>query len=98
MNAAIQRFETVAAALSPPAAPESALLEGCPTVEQVMSRVQASGIAPDRYLAYADRRWGPGWKLNPHGRARAWSEPDRYRNDVQGYLDKIDSELRQVSS
>ena len=35
------------------------------------------------------RRWGRGWKINPHGRARAWDELERYSNDPQGYLDKI---------
>ena len=27
-----------------------------------------------------------------HGRTRAWNELERYRNDPQGYLDKIESE------
>ena len=57
----------------------------------------ASRIAPERYQTYADRRWGRGWKINPHGRARAWDELERYSNDPQGYLDKIESEL-QLSS
>jgi hypothetical protein len=51
----------------------------------------------EQYQAYADRRWGRGWRLNPHGRRRAWDELDRYRNDPQGYLDKIESELHRVS-
>ncbi len=71
--------------------------EGRPTLEQLMSRVQACGIAPERYHAYADRRWGPGWKINPHGRHRAWSELERYGNDPQGYLDKIETELQAAS-
>ena len=73
------------------------LREGHPSLEQLMARVQAYRIAPERYQAYADRRWGRGWKINPHGRARAWDELERYRNDPQGYLDKIESEL-QLSS
>ena len=70
---------------------------GHPTLEQLMARVQSGGIAPDLYQTYADNRWGAGWKINPHGRARAWNELERYRNDPQGYLDKIESELQAAS-
>ena len=31
---------------------------------------------------------------HPQGRARAWSELERYGNDPQGYLDKIESEMQ----
>ena len=68
-----------------------------PTLEQVLAQAQAYGIDPEHYTAYADRRWGGGWKINPQGRGRAWNELDRYRNDPQGYLDKIKSELQVVS-
>ena len=47
--------------------------------------------------AYADRRWGRGWRVNPHGRGRAWDELDRYRNDPAVYLDKIETELSQMA-
>ncbi len=70
------------------------LRDGGPGFEQLMARVQACGIEPDQYQAYADRRWGRGWKINPQGRARAWSELERYGNDPQGYLDKIESEMQ----
>ncbi len=84
------------AALLPPTA-EDLPLAGQPTLEQLLARVQAGGIAPDLYQAYADRRWGTGWKINRHGRARAWNELERYRNDPQGYLDKIETELQAAS-
>ena len=74
----------------------SALREGEPSLELLLAQAQARSIDPARYQAYADRRWGSGWKLNPHGRRRAWDElVERYRNDPQGYRDKIDSELAQ---
>ena len=71
--------------------------DGRPSFEQLMARVQAYGIVPERYQAYADRRWGPGWKINPNGRAQAWNELERYGNDPQGYLDKIESEMQLAS-
>ena len=71
--------------------------DGDLTLEHILARAQAYGIAAEQYQAYADRRWGRGWRLNPHGRRRAWDELDRYRNDPQGYLDKIESELHRVS-
>ncbi len=73
---------------------ESLQRDGHPSFEQLMRRVEAYGIAPERYRTYADRRWGRGWKLNPNGRLQAWNELERYANDPQGYGDKIESELR----
>jgi hypothetical protein len=64
-----------------------------PTLEQLLERVKVMEVPSDRYAAYADRRWGKGWRINPHGRGRAWDEMDRYTNDRQGYLDKIEAEL-----
>jgi hypothetical protein len=55
------------------------------------------GIAGERYMTYADRRWGRGWRLNAHGRARAWDELERYRNDPGGYRDKLETELRSAT-
>lgn len=67
-----------------PSAEEPPLRDGRPTFEQLMARVQAYGIALDRFQAYADRRWGRGWKINQNGRAQAWNELERYGNDPQG--------------
>ncbi|UCV17746.1 recombination directionality factor [Ferribacterium limneticum] len=76
---------------------EPLLQSGHPSFEQLMARVLAYDILPEQYRAYADRRWGPGWKINPHGRAQAWNELGRYGNDPQGYRDKIESEMLLVS-
>jgi len=72
-------------------------LPGQPSLEQLLACAQACGVPPELYTSYADRRWGSGWKINPHGRARAWNEMERYMNDPQGYLDKIESELQAAS-
>ncbi|MCU7370010.1 hypothetical protein PEC18_03780 [Paucibacter sp. O1-1] len=73
---------------------EESTSPGHPTLEQLMARVRAVGLAADSYKTYADRRWGRGWRVNPHGRGRAWDELERYRNDPSGYRDKVESELR----
>lgn len=70
---------------------------GHPTLEQLLVRVRAMGIEAQRYLNYADRRWGRGWRISPHGRGRAWQELERYVNDPAGYLDKIEAELGPVA-
>lgn len=49
--------------------------EGEPTLAKVLAFADRLGIPGAAYGAYADRRWGPGWKLNPHGRRRAWDAP-----------------------
>lgn len=76
---------------------EVAQRPGRPTLEQLLDRAQAMGIPRERYAAYADRRLGRGWRVNPHGRGRAWDELDRYRNDPAGYLDKIEVELNHMA-
>jgi hypothetical protein len=68
-----------------------------PTLDQLLARVRGMGIAGERYMTYADRRWGRGWRLNAHGRARAWDELERYRNDPGGYRDKLETELRSAT-
>ena len=68
--------------------------DGRPSFEQLMTHVQAFGIEPEQFQAYADQRWGRGWKINPHGRAQAMGELARYGNDPQGFRDKIESEMQ----
>ena len=78
-------------------AADSPVRDGHPTLAQLLVRARAIGLDPESYQAYADRRWGKGWRLNAHGRRRAWDELERYRNDPQGYLDKVESELAAAS-
>ena len=94
----VESSHTAADAVDAP--PESAAVAqrpGRPTLEQLLERAQGMGVPRERYAAYADRRWGRGWRINPHGRGRAWDELDRYRNDPAGYLDKIEAELNQMA-
>lgn len=69
---------------------EAPMRPGHPTVEQLLHRVEAMGVDRERFQRYADGRWGRGWKINPHGRGRAWDEVERYAEDPEGYADKID--------
>lgn len=66
---------------------------GHPSLAHVLARAKDLGVEPERFLAYADGRWGAGWRINSHGRARAWEELDRHRNDGQGYADKVEVAL-----
>jgi len=84
------------AAASSQSAPVAAADAELPSAEAVLALAQDYGIATERFENYARRRWGLGWKLNPRGRRRVWEELERYRNDPQGYADKIDTELRQA--
>ncbi|MCL2644151.1 MAG: hypothetical protein FWD51_01670 [Betaproteobacteria bacterium] len=71
----------------PPALPEN------PALDQILSHIEAAGISVERFMRYADSCWGSGWKLNPHGRESVWGEIVRYRNDPEGYADKIDAAI-----
>lgn len=77
--------------------PTSTGQDGEPTLNQLLAKAEGYGIEPSLYGRYADQRWGKGWRLNLRGRRRAWDELDRYKNDPQGYLDKIESELQNAS-
>lgn len=48
-----------------PAPDEPPMRPGDPTLEQLLSRAEAMGLAGPHFLQYADRRWGRGWKINP---------------------------------
>ena len=71
--------------------------EAAASVEQVLAAAGAFGIDATHYETYAARRWGTGWKLNANGRRRALDEIERYRNDPDGLVDKIDVELQACS-
>lgn len=66
---------------------------GAPELGQVLALAQSFGIERERYLAYADGRWGVGWRMSAHGRARVWDELARHRQDAMGYCDKVDVAL-----
>ena len=89
--------EPVARTVEPAVDPdESASRPGQPTLDKLLAKAASYGIAAADYTGYADHRWGAGWKLNPHGRQRAWQEMERHGNDPQGYADKVESALAEA--
>ena len=67
--------------------------QGAPTLEEVSNAAAALGVASERYLQYAAKRWGAGWKVNPNGRRRALDDIESFRDDREGLLTKITAEL-----
>jgi hypothetical protein len=64
-----------------------------PDLEAILEMACSYGIDTEQYEAYANRRWGSGWKLNANGRLRAREEMERYCNDPQGFKDKVLAQL-----
>lgn len=75
--------------------PAPTLKEPCnPDVAQVLAAALALGADAACFEKYAARRWGAGWKHNAAGRRRVLDEIHRYRNDAEGFVDKIDAALQ----
>ncbi len=72
------------------ACPEPALMVGA---EQVLAAADGLGVDAARFERYADRRWGPEWMNSTNGRHQVLDEIERYRNDSEGFADKIDAHL-----
>ena len=68
-----------------------------PDVPKILEIVSSYGLETAQYEAYAKRRWGSGWKLNANGRLRALDELGRYRNDAEGFKDKVLAQLKPTS-
>lgn len=72
------------------ARPDLALTAGA---EQVLAAAAGLGVDAARFESYADRRWGPEWMRSANGRHQVLDEIERYRNDPEGLVDKIDAHL-----
>jgi hypothetical protein len=78
---------------------ERAIVQACPDTvltvgaEQVLAAAAGLGVDTARYERYADRRWGPGWMRSANSRYQVLDEIERYRNDPEGFADKIDAHL-----
>ncbi|RJF99435.1 hypothetical protein [Noviherbaspirillum saxi] len=78
---------------------ERAIVQACPDpaltvdADQVLAAAVGLGVDTARFERYADRRWGPGWMRSADGQHRVLDEIERYRNDPEGFSDKIDAHL-----
>lgn len=78
---------------------DRAMVQACPEpawtvdAEQVLAAAARLGVDAARFERYADRRWGPEWIRNANGRHQVLDEIERYRNDPEGFSDKIDAHL-----
>ena len=78
---------------------ERAIAQACPdpalTVDAEQVLAAAAGLVVDtaRFERYADRRWGQVWMRSANGRQQVLDEIERYRNDPEGFADKIDAHL-----
>jgi hypothetical protein len=78
---------------------ERAIVQACPDTaltvgaEQVLAAAARLGVDAARFERYADRRWGPEWMTSANGRHQVLDEIERYRNDPEGFADKIDAHL-----
>jgi hypothetical protein len=61
--------------------------------EHVLAAAAGLGVDSTRFARYADRRWGPEWMRSANGRHQVLDEIERYRNDPEGFADKIDAHL-----
>lgn len=62
-----------------------------PSVAQVIAAAAELGVNATRFAAYAVWRWGGGWRRHAADRAHALDEILRYRNDAEGFCDKVDT-------
>ena len=83
--------QTWTSAPTPSSAPAQT---GQPTLEQILDAATEFGITRERYEAYADKLWGRGWKLNPAGRRKALAEIARFKDDPDGFVNKIEAEIK----
>lgn len=65
------------------------------SVEQVLDAAVGLGVEAVCFERYARLRWGPDWKRDASDRFRVLDEIERYRNDPEGFLDKIGACLNQ---
>lgn len=81
------------ACLAPGASPVSGSAGLTANVAQVRAAAAKFGIDPARFERYAVRRWGRKWYLHADEWRQALDEMERYRNDPEGFIDKINAYL-----
>ena len=74
--------------------PSGARVNASPAEAQAIIETAASlGVEAERFEAYAEKRWGKGWKVAAGGRKRALEDVTAFAGDAAGYREKITAEL-----
>ncbi|MBK7237532.1 MAG: hypothetical protein IPI02_18595 [Sterolibacteriaceae bacterium] len=61
-------------------------------VTDVTRQAIAIGIDPEKFVEFANKRWGAGWSKNPNGLKRAGEELESYRGDPAALIERINAE------
>jgi hypothetical protein len=96
----IESRSTQSSAQRPPAedaTPGQRASGDAPDLQHVLNAAAVLGITSKRYMAYAAKAWGPGWKINALGRRRALAEIESFRDDRQVFGDKVSAALDVLS-
>ncbi|WP_295638342.1 hypothetical protein [uncultured Methylibium sp.] len=70
---------------------------GADELAGIFGAAAALGVEQARFEAYADKRWGRGWKLATGGRKRALEEVSSFADDAAGFQEKVRGELEVFS-
>lgn len=74
--------------------PSASRVNGSPAeVQTILDAAASMGVDAERFEAYAEKRWGRGWKVAAGGRKRALEDVSAFANDAQGYRQKVSTEL-----
>lgn len=63
----------------------------------IVDAAAALGVPGVRFEAYAEKRWGKGWKVAAGGRKRALEEVNAFADDAKGFQEKVAGELEVFS-
>lgn len=66
--------------------------EGGDQVAWILETAKALGVTPERFEAYADKKWGKGWKVAAGGRKRALEDVTAFADDADGFQKKVAGE------
>ena len=59
----------------------------------IFDAARALGVPQERFEAYAEKKWGKGWKLAAGGRKRALDDLAAFEENSEGFLKKVAGEL-----
>jgi len=66
--------------------------DGAEQVNWILEAAQALGVTSERFEAYANKKWGQGWKVAAGGRKRAQEDVTAFADDAEGFQKKVAGE------